>query len=144
MWLQGPQEKRSKNLDVHRIMYRSADGTKDLIRLEYKEICVEGWMKIHGVNERTFRRYAKHARDGERGRLHGNSGKKKPRASTLQATETLCTLIERLADKMPYTCTLPSGEHVPQKVLPTGIRWNQFLPIMNKVCSIRKTFTING
>lgn len=133
MYLQNPEEKRMRNLDVHRTKFRSSDGHEDLVMLEFKEVCIKGWKLIHGVADRTFRRYSKQAKDGERTRPHGNLGKSKPRSSTLQATETLRTLVDGLADQMPYTCTLPSGERVPQKILPRGIRWNQFLPQINKV-----------
>lgn len=133
MYLHNSEEKRLKNLDVHRTKFRSSDGKEELVMLEFKEVCIKGWKLIHGVSGRTFRRYDKQARDGERGRPHENEGKEKPRTSTLQATETLGRLIDGLADQMPYACTLPSGERVPQKVLPTGIRWNQFLPQINKV-----------
>lgn len=132
MYLNNSEEKRLKNLEVHRTKYCSTDG-KDAVMLEFKEVCIKGWKLIHGVADRTFRRYQKQAESGERGRPHGNLGKSKPRSSTLQATETLRTILDGLADQMPYTCTLPSGERVPQKVLPTGIQWTQFLPQINKV-----------
>lgn len=133
MFLKDTQEKRTRNLDVHRIKFRSEDGKEDLVMIEFKQVCVKGWKLIHGVSDRTFRRYEKQARDGERGRPHGNTGKSKPRASTEHATFILESMIENIADRMPYPCTVPSGERVPQKILPTGIRWNQFLPQVNKV-----------
>lgn len=133
MYLHNPEERRLRNLDVHRTRFRSSNGKEDLVMLEFKEVCIKGWKLIHGVPDRTFRRYNKQAKDGEQARPHGNLGKSKPRLATLQATETLRTLIDGLADQMPYTCTLPSGERVSQKILPRGIQWKQFLPQINKV-----------
>jgi hypothetical protein len=134
MFLRDTQERRSKNLDIHRTKFRSVDGNEDLVMFQFKEVCVKGWKLIHGVSNRTFRRYEKQAKEGARARPHGNTGKSKPRASTAHAAFVLESMIANLADQMPYPCTLPSGKRVAQKILPTGIRWNQFLPRVNEVC----------
>jgi len=67
MFLKDPEQKRLKNLDIHRMKFQSVDGKEVLVKLEFKEVCIKGWKLIHGVSSRTFRRYDKQAGDGERG-----------------------------------------------------------------------------
>jgi hypothetical protein len=65
---------------------------------------------------------------------HGNVGTTKPRVHTLQATPTLCQMLEQSADHMPHkTTTLETGEKVVSKCLPSSWRWKDSLPELNIV-----------
>lgn len=134
MHLQSFHMKSMKNLEVHRAIHDAFDGNAKVVTLEGEEICVKAWRIIHNVSLRTFQRYAVRARRQERGAPHGNASKCKRRSGSIQAVETLRSLLEAKADLMPHMqCTLRSGERVGMKVLPAGTRWNQLLPIVNQV-----------
>ena len=64
--------------------------------------------------------------------LRGNSGLRKPRAHTVQATATLRCILEKSANHMPHKSrVLSSGEKVVSKVLPAT--WKDPIPEFNKV-----------
>ena len=111
------------------------NGTgRKVITLESMDVCCTAWHIIHGVSKAEFYRQASYAKEGRRSRMHGNVGLKKPREATRQAAATLATIIVPLADATPHkTRTLPTGEKVVEKVLPTGTKWKDILLDVNDV-----------
>ena len=133
MWLGDFRLRSSKKLDVHRGIHVNGTGRK-VITLESMDVCCTAWYIIHGVSKAEFYRQASYAKEGRRSRMHGNVGLKKPREATRQAAATLATIIVPLADAMPHkTRTLPTGEKVVEKVLPTGTKWKDILLDVNDV-----------
>ena len=86
-------------LDVHQQSCIESDGRK-VVTLEGLDVCHNAWRHIMGVSESTFYRYAKYALGNMVAQLHGNSGLRKPRANTIQATATLRCILEKSADHM--------------------------------------------
>ena len=126
--LQTFQVKSTKILDVHRTMHEG------LVTVEGINICPRAWRVVHSVPLRTFQRYKAKAKANIRGAPHGNLNARKTRTSSVQAIETLRSLLEASADHMPHLSrTLESGEKVRLKVLPTGTQWNQLLATVNEV-----------
>jgi hypothetical protein len=133
MWLGDFRLRSTKKLDVHRAIHVNGAGRK-VITLESIDVCCKAWYTIHGVSKAEFYRQSAYAKEGRRSRHHGNLGLKKPRESTRQATATLATIIEPLADAMPHkTRTIVTGEKVVEKVLPTGTKWKDILLDVNAV-----------
>ena len=120
-------------LDVHQQSRTESDGRK-FVTLEGLDVCHNAWRHIMGVSESTFYRYAKYASENMVAQLHGNSGLRKPRAHTVQATATLKCILEKSADHMPHRSrVLSSGEKVVNKVLPATWKWKDTIPELNKV-----------
>jgi hypothetical protein len=112
MWLADFRMRSAKKLKVHRNLHLDAHGHK-VVTLENVEVCCTAWYTIHAVSKADFYMFRKYSSLGRRSRFHGNSGTKKPREATLQASATLSTIIVSLADAMPHkTRTLSSGEKV--------------------------------
>ena len=133
MWLGDFRMRSAKKLEVHRNLHKDNQGRK-VVTLENVEVCCKAWYTIHAVSKADFYRFRKYSSSGRRSRFHGNSGTKKPREATLQASATLSTIIVPLADAMPHkTRTLASGEKVVQMVLPTGTKWKNILTDINDV-----------
>jgi hypothetical protein len=133
MWLADFRMRSAKKLEVHRNLHIDNHGHK-VVTLENVEVCCTAWYTIHAVSKADFYRFRKYSASGRRSRFHGNSGTKKPREATLQASATLSTIIVPLADAMPHkTRTLASGEKVVQMVLPTGTKWKNILTDINEV-----------
>jgi hypothetical protein len=133
MWLADFRMRSAKKLEVHRNVHIDTHGHK-VVTLENVEVCCTAWYTIHAVSKSDFYRFQKYSSLGRRSRFHGNSGTKKPREATLQASATLSTIIVPLADAMPHkTRTLSSGEKVVQMVLPTGTKWKNILTDINEV-----------
>lgn len=134
MHMQSFQTKSMKNLEVHRSMHDVYGGKAKVVTVEGEEICIKAWRIIHNVSLRTFHRYASRAKRQERGAPHGNLSRGKSRSKSLQAVETLRSLLATKADHMPHMHrTLRSGERVLVKVLPAGTRWSSLLDDVNKV-----------
>ena len=111
-----------------------------MVTLENVEVCCTAWYTIHIVSKANFYRFRKYSLLDHRSWFHGNSGTKKPREATLQASATLSTIIVSLqcnaplADAMPHkTRTLSLGEKVVQMVLSTGTKWKNILTDINEV-----------
>ena len=86
-------------------------------------ICPQAWRIIHNVPRRTFDRYKAKAKRDVRGALHGNYKRTKARIATVQAIQTLRSLLEVSAEHMPnLSCTLPNGKKVGLKVLLVDIK----------------------
>jgi hypothetical protein len=133
MWLADFRMRSAKKLEVHRNVHIDTHGHK-VVTLENVEVCCTAWYTIHAVSKADFYRFRKYSSVGRRSRFHGNSGTKKPKEATLQASATLSTIIVPLADAMPHkTRTLSSGEKVVQMVLPTGTKWKNILTDINDV-----------
>src|SRR5450631_355085 len=133
MWLGDFRLRSTKKLDVYRAIHVNGAGRK-VITLESIDVCCTAWYTIHGVSKAEFYRQAAYAKEGRRSRHHGNTGLKKPREATRQATATLATIIVPLADAMSHkTRTLTTGEKVVEKVLPTGTKWKDILLDVNAV-----------
>jgi hypothetical protein len=65
---------------------------------------------------------------------HSNVGTTKPQIHTLQATTTLCLMLEQSVDHMPHkTRILETGEKVVSKCLSSSCRWKDLLPELNIV-----------
>lgn len=134
MHMQSFQTKSMKNLDVHRGMHDVYGGKAKVVTVEGEEICIKAWRIIHNVSLRTFHRYASRVKRQERGAPHGNLSRSKCRTKSLQAVETLRSLLSTKADHMPHMHrTLSSGERALVKVLPAGTRWSSLLEDVNKV-----------
>ena len=133
MWLADFRMRSAKKLEVHRNVHIDTHGHK-VVTLENVEVCCTAWYTIHAVSKADFYRFRSYSSLGRRSRFHGNSGTKKPREATLQASATLSTIIVPLADAMPHkTRTLSTGEKVVQMVLPTGTKWKNILTDINEV-----------
>ena len=133
MWLADFRMRSAKKLEVHRNLHIDSHGHK-VVTLENVEVCCTAWYTIHAVSKADFYRFRKYSESGRRSRFHGNSGTKKPRDATIQASATLSTIIVPLADAMPHkTRTLSTGEKVVQMVLPMGTKWKNILTDINEV-----------
>jgi hypothetical protein len=89
-----------------------------------------------GVSRVTFFRYTEAAASGDMARHHRNFGSKKPREHTMQAIAILRCMLERSADHMPHrSTTLPTGESVVTKTLPSSFKWKDTLPALNSINS---------
>ena len=131
--LTGYEFKNHLKLEVHRQIHGGADGKK-VVTLDGIGVCLSAWRHIMGVSETTYYRYAAYAAEGRRAEKHGNSGLKKPRQHTVQASATLQCLLDKCADHMPHkTKTLSSGEKVVSKILPASWTWKDSLPHLNGV-----------
>ena len=86
------------------------------------------------VPESTFIRYAKHASEKMVAQMHGNTGLRKPRPHTVQATATLLCIVDKSADHMPHRSrVLTCGKKVVTKVLPATWKWKDTIPHVNEV-----------
>ena len=134
MHLQTFQVKATKNLDVHRTIHDGVQRGEKLVTVEGINVCLRAWRILHNIPLRTFERYKAKANTNVRGGPHGNSNTTKRRTATVQAIETLRSLLEGRADHMPHLShTLPTGEKVSLKVLPAGTEWKQLLAAVNEV-----------
>jgi len=128
------QARKQKLLEVHGMLHPSRDNGKEVITLYGKDVCSAGWILLHAISERTFRRHRAMYLVGQDATPHGNAGGRRAREATEQAIATLETLVEGIADQPPHLRrTLKSGDKVLQKILPTGTHWKEFLPIINQV-----------
>ena len=94
----------------------------------------QAWMIIHNVPRCTFDRYKAKAKRDVQGAPHGNCKRTKARTATVQAIQTLRSLLEASDDHMPnLSRTLPNGKKVGLKVLPAGSDWKHLLAAMNDV-----------
>ena len=123
--------RKHRQLDVHKQIHRNTDG-RDLIMLEGMEVCSKAWTTIMKVHRSSFYRYKADALIGKRAEQHGNLGTKKPQTYTLQATATLQTMLESIANHMPYKLrTKEDGEKVVAMSLPLSFHWNSTLSEIN-------------
>ena len=88
-------------LDVHQQSRTLGDGRK-VVTLEGLDVCHNAWRHIMGVSKSTFYRYAKYVSENIVAQLHGNSGLRKPRPHTVQATATLRYILEKSSNHMPH------------------------------------------
>ena len=88
-------------MDVHRHIHRDVRG-KRMITIEGINVCLHAWMNIAGVPESTFYRYLKYMKEDREARDHGNTGSKKTREHTKQATASLKCILDGEVDHMPY------------------------------------------
>ena len=103
---------------MHKQTHRDADG-RDMITLESMEVYSKAWTTIMGVHRSSFYRYKADALIGKWAAQQENLGTKKPRMHTLQATATLWTVLESIADHMPHKSrTKGDGEKVVAMFLP--------------------------
>jgi hypothetical protein len=122
-------------LDVHRQFHKDTSGNR-VVTLEGIKVCSKAWQLIMGVSRATFFRYAEAASSRARARHHGNFGSKKPREHTVQATATRRCLLEKCAEHMPHrSTTLPIGEAMVTKTLPSSFKWKDTLPTLNTINS---------
>jgi hypothetical protein len=129
----GQYFKSHRLLDVHRQIYHDSDGN-EMITLEGCDVCPVAWCTIMGVSRATYYRWKVNANSRMRADQHGNVGTTKSRIHTLQATATLCLMLEQSVDHMPHkTTTLDTGEKVASKCLPSSWCWKDSLPELNIV-----------
>jgi hypothetical protein len=122
-------------LDVHRQFHNDGNGNR-VVTLEGINVCSTAWQLIMGVSRTTFFRYAEVATSGLRARHHGNYGSKKPREHTVQAIATLRCMLEKSADHVPHrSTTMPTGETMVTKTLPSSFKWKDTLPALNSINS---------
>jgi hypothetical protein len=120
-------------LDVHRQFHNDGNGNGNGKGIN---VCSTAWQLIMGVSRATSFRYAEAATSGHRARHHRNYGLKKPREHTVQAIATLRCLLEKSADHMPHrSTTMPIGETVVTKTLPSSFKWKDTLPALNSINS---------
>ena len=99
-------------IDVYHRFHQVADGSM-MVTTEDIDVCARAWQHISGVPPATFYRKKAEALAGRRAGHHGNVGQKKPRVHGKQAAATLKTLIDNVADHMPYKAKmLTTGEKV--------------------------------
>jgi hypothetical protein len=122
-------------LDVHRQFHNDGNGNR-VVTLEGINVCSRAWQLIMGVSRATFFQYAEAATSGLRTRQHGNYGLKKPREHTVQAIATLRCMLEKSANHMLHrSTTMPTGETVVTKTLPSSFKWKDTLPALNSINS---------
>jgi hypothetical protein len=120
-------------LDVHRQIHHDSDGN-EMIMLEGYDVYPVAWYTIMDVLRATYYRWKVNANNGMRADQHGNVGTTKPQIHTLQATATLCLMLEQSTDHMPHkTRTLETKEKVVSKCLPSSWHWKDSLPELNIV-----------
>ena len=123
--------RKHRQLDVHKQIHRDADG-RDMITLEGMEVCLKAWTTIMGIYRSLFYRYKADALIGRWAEQQGNLSTKKPRTHTLQATPTLRTVLESIANHMPHKSrTKEDGEKVVAMSLPSSFHWNSTLSEIN-------------
>jgi len=128
------QVKSSKLLEVHRTMHSGSQSAREVVTVEGIDMCPHAWRIVHDVPQRTFQRYKAKAKADIRGAPHGNFRRMKTRTATVQAIQTLRSLLEASADHMPHlTRTLQNGEKVGLKVLPSGTQWKDLQAAVNEV-----------
>ena len=89
--------------------------------IEGINICPQALKIIHNVPQCTFDRYKAKAKMDVRGASHGNCRRTKARTETVQAIQTLLSLLEASADHVPnLSRTLPNNKKVGLKVLLAG------------------------
>ena len=87
-----------------------------------------------GVLRATYYQWKVNTSSGMRIDQHGNIGTTKPRIHTLQATATLCQMLEQSADHMPHKMTiLETRAKVVSKCLLSYWCWKDSLPKLNIV-----------
>jgi hypothetical protein len=122
-------------LDIHRQFHNDGNGNR-VVTLEGINVCSTAWQLIMDVSRATFFRYAEAATSGHRARHHGNYGSKKLREHTIQAIATLRCMLEKSTDHMPHkSTTMPTGETVVTKTLPSSFKWKDTLPALNSINS---------
>ena len=120
-------------LDVHRQSRTDHDGRK-VVTLKGVDVCHQAWRLIMDVPESTFFLYAKHASENMVAQMHGNTGLRKPRPHTMQATATLRCIVDKSADHMPHRSrVLSCGKKVVTKVLLATWKWKDTVPHVNEV-----------
>ena len=92
-------------LDVHR-QSRTESNRRKIVTLEGVDVCHEAWRHIMVVPESTFYRYAKHAAENMVAQMRGNTGLRKPRPHTVQATATLRCILDKSSNHMPRSYSL--------------------------------------
>ena len=118
-------------LDVHRIFHNDGNGNQ-VVTLEGINVCSTAWLLIMGVFRATFFWYAEAATSSHRARHHGNYDSKKPRKHIMQAIATLRCILDKSADLMPHRLTtMPTGEIVVTKTLPSSFKWKDTLSTLN-------------
>ena len=66
--------------------------------------------------------------------MHSNTGLRKPRPRTIQATATLRCILDKSAHHMPHRSqVLASGKKVVSKVLPATWKWKETIPEVNEI-----------
>jgi hypothetical protein len=132
MWSGDHALRKHMKLQVHRTAYEVDD--RKVVSLEGCEVCVNAWSIIHSVSRDDFYRFKGYAARGMRASHHGNRGTKKRQVATRQACTSLSAMIEGATDLMPHKFrTLPSGERVVERVLPSGTKWKDLLHRINEV-----------
>jgi hypothetical protein len=122
-------------LDIHRQFHNDGNGNR-VVTLEGINVCSTSWQLIMDVSRATFFRYAEAATSGHKARHHGNYGSKKLREHIVQAIATLRCMLEKSADHMPHrSTTMPTGETVVTKTLPSSFKWKDTLPALNSINS---------
>jgi hypothetical protein len=122
-------------LDVHKQFHNDSNGNR-VVTLEGINMCSTAWQLIMDVSRATFFRYAEAATSGHRARHHGNYGSKKLREHILQAIATLRCQLEKSADHMlRRSTTMPTGETMVTKTLPSSFKWKDTLPALNSINS---------
>jgi hypothetical protein len=122
-------------LDALRQFHNDGNGNR-VVTLEGINVCSTAWQLIMGVSRATFFHYAEAVAFGDKTKHHGNFGSKKPREHTMQAIATLRCMLEKSADHMPHrSTTLPTGESVVTKTLPSSFKWKDTLPTLNSINS---------
>ena len=120
-------------LDIHCQSRTDHDGRK-VVTLEGVDVCHQAWRLIMDVPESTFFRYAKHASENMVAQMHGNTGLRKPRPHTVQATATLQCIVDKSTDHMLHRSqVLTCGKKVVTKVLPATWKWKDTVPHVNEV-----------
>ena len=103
-----------------------------MVTIEGINVCLHAWMLTAGVPESTFYHYLKYMKEDREARDHGNTGSKKTREHTEQATASLKCILDREADHMPHRSrTLKEGDKVVSKILPASFQWEGQLKKLN-------------
>ena len=86
------------------------------------------------IPESTFYRYAKHAAENMVAQMHRNTGLRKPKPHSIQATATIQCILDKSIVHMPYRSrVMASGKKVVSKVLPATWKWKETIPEVNEV-----------
>jgi hypothetical protein len=102
-FLKSFDERREYDIAVGGQLHRLGHNRKrQYVTLLGIEVCATAWRKIHSILKSTYHSYVEQYKGGTVSSTHGNVGVKRPWLGTVQAMDTIATIIEENVDHMPH------------------------------------------